>query len=108
MSDIKRIGAGELFLVPASEMEKAAKEGHQIVTMKQPVALPIPDLTTRENTCLKYYALDCLVVKQIANKMQISDRSVLIILSSLRDKFECATNNGLVAKFYISGWHQLI
>jgi DNA-binding NarL/FixJ family response regulator len=104
--DSKRIFSGELFLVAASETEKAAKEGFKTLMVKEPEALT--KFTTRENTCLKYLAVDCLATKEISHRMQVSDRTVRLIIEGLRTKLTCTTNTAITAKVHLSGWGKLL
>jgi len=93
--------------VPVTEMASLTEADYQLIAIKQVCQPkePMPALTLRENRCLKFFALDCLAVKQIADKMAITDRAVRSILETLRFKFACDTNTAIIAKYYRSGWH---
>jgi DNA-binding CsgD family transcriptional regulator len=60
-------------------------------------AKPRPMLSAREMTCLEFTAQGA-AVKQIAGRLQITDRAVRLFLSSARAKMDCATIHQAVAK----------
>lgn len=98
---------GEAYLIPGNKIVSLTEADYQLIAIKAPLQQKeaMPTLTLREHRCLEYFALDCLAVKQIANKMAITDRAVRSILEVLRIKFACDSNSAIIAKYYRAGWH---
>ncbi len=108
MDSNHRICSGEIFLLPASEMEGYPRESYELLAIKRPVKSIMPAFTNRELTCLRLYTIDCLAIKEIANKIGVTDRAIRFIFDALRAKTACKNNNEIIAKVYQNGWHQLL
>jgi DNA-binding CsgD family transcriptional regulator len=67
------------------------------------VAGPKPILSTREMTCLELVARG-VAPKQIAGRLQISDRAVRLFLNSGCTKLGCANTHQAIAKMVSLDW----
>lgn len=91
-----------LSLVPYIQLEKQAKDGCYIPIVKQSTSKDMPQLTPKEQECLRYF-VDGLTVTAVAQLMGIGERRVCLILASLRQKFNVNTDHWLVARYYQLG-----
>ena len=108
MDSSNRIFSGEIFLLPASKMEGNTKESYELLAIRRPVKNIMPAFTNRELVCLRLYTIECLAIKEIANKIGVTDRAIRFIFDALRAKIACKNNNEIIAKVYVNGWHHLL
>ncbi|WP_440617467.1 helix-turn-helix transcriptional regulator [Cysteiniphilum sp. 6C5] len=107
INNINPIRGVHLSIVPLNQLEKLSERGYCLVMLKQEISDNLPFLTGREKECLKHF-INGLPTKEIAQNMLVNDRTVRLMLESLRHKLEVQTNNALIAKVFQMGWDTVL
>ena len=94
--------ACNMVFVPLNQLNKMAKNGCYIPILKQGVSSDTPQLTGREQECLNHF-VDGLNIKTIAQKMDVSERRIQLILESLRHKFSVNTDHWIITRYFQMG-----
>ena len=98
----------DLLVVPYDEIKQVAKDGWQIVMLRNVADSNHPHLTPRERECLKLY-IDGNAPKQIAKIMQIKNaQTINTMLSTIRGKFNVTTSNALIVKVFTIGFDAVL
>ena len=94
--------ACNMVFVPLNKLHGMTNKGYCVPIIKQDIYCDMPPLTTKEDECLQLLVRG-YNVKNIADKMGVSERRVQTLLKSLRDKFEVNTDHWIVSKYYQLG-----
>lgn len=89
-----------LSFVPEDEVQGRLKLGYQHLMVKMPTLEEIPEnLNVNERKCLRIL-MDDKAPKEIAGILQKDERTIRLMLESVRKKFGCHTNIGVVRLVY--------
>jgi len=98
----------DLLVVPYDEIKQVAKDGWQVVMLRNVADSDHPDLTPREKECLKLY-IEGNTPKEIAKIMQIKNsQTINTMLSTIRGKFNVTTSNALIVKVFVTGFDAVL
>ena len=98
----------DLLVVPYDKVKQVAKDGWQVVMLRNVVDSNHPSLGARENECLKLL-VDGKTAKEIASIMQIKNpQTINNMVSSIKAKFKVHTINGLISKVFITGFDTVL